>query len=333
VGGLDPELVEKAAPNAPVWKGTFTVKLADYELEVPWEIEVPEAVIKEKLVRVEGKHMAYEITERHHEMLGKNNERLIRWLDQAYEAMQDLTGYTPYGGKIITIIESPPHPWYAYAGNPIIMDTTYMDDFCKIINRHELPFGWVHELGHDFDICDYVHPDWYAMGLESQANLKVVYAFGHIPDQDWTADWGLNKGASYPAPDKGIMLPGAECMDHKFLFEGDKELADPELDWERTYCEHIFTQRIARVYGWDPVKKWYRTYKVLADKGLPMPETRLERVRLQAAIMCETTGADLVPVYQRWKVPVTQADIDAIKQKYPIEEAVKSIVLPKPEDH
>ena len=28
-------------------------------------------------------------------------KRLLRWLDQAYEAMHDLTGTTPYGGAVI----------------------------------------------------------------------------------------------------------------------------------------------------------------------------------------------------------------------------------------
>jgi hypothetical protein len=94
----------------------------------------------------------------------------------------------------------------------------------------------------------------------------------------------------------------------------------------------VFIQRLARVYGWDPVKKWYRTYKILADKGCPKPETDADRLRLMAAILCETVGADLVPLFQAWRAPVTREDIEALKKKYPIEEAVKSIVLPGAKD-
>ncbi|MBN1919584.1 MAG: hypothetical protein JW889_16940 [Verrucomicrobia bacterium] len=334
LGWLDPAVVDAAAPNAPVWMGTFTVQMADYRLEMPWRIEVPAAVIKEKLVRVEGKHMAYEITQTHHDALGKEgNERLIALLDHAYEAMQDLTGYIPYDGKIITIIESPPHPYYAYAGNPIIMDTTYMDAFVESIKRGDLPFGWIHELGHDFDICDYVHPDWYALGLESQANIKVVYAYNTISDPYWKAEWGLDKGAMYPAPAEGIMLDGGECMDKQFLYARDDDMANPDQRWEDSFCEHVFLQRLARIYGWDVVKKYYRTAEIISRKGQPWPELDpplIDRVRMFTAILCATTGVDLVPAVRRWRVPITHEEIKALQEQYGIVEAAASIVLPEP---
>ena len=329
IGWLDPAMIDQTKPAKPLWKGTFTVRMGGHEFDVPWQIEVPEAVMKEKLVRVEGKHVAYEVTEKHYKEMGKNNERLLRWLNEAYEAMADLMGYTPYDGAIITIKESPDHPWYAYAGNPIIMDTTRMTDFTGLINNGKMPFGWIHELAHDFDIADGLYADWYALfGVEAQANIKVVYAYEAIPEQDWKAEWDFDKNACYPAPRKGILLSGKECMDRRFLFERDQILADPKIPWKEGFCQHVFLQRLACVYGWDPVKKWYRTYKILDEKGLEPPKTDEEMVQLMAAILCETTGVDLVPVFQRWRAPVTREDVEAMKQKYPIVEAVKSIVLP-----
>jgi hypothetical protein len=329
-GWLDPDMLDKVAPNTPLLRGTIKLKTADLEFELPWEFEVPEAVLKEKLVRVEGKHMAYEITERHYNMLGEENaQRLLRWLDQAYEAMSELTGYTPYDGKIITIIESPPHPWYAYAGNPIIMDTTYMDKLIEDVNKGIMQFGWIHELGHDFDIAEGLYDDWYD-SLEAQANLKLVYAYEAMPDQDWKAPW--SSGIYTPLKDK-MLLDGKDCMDRQFLFNLDTYLADPTIPWERRFCQHTFMQRIARVYGWDPVKKWYRTYKILDDEGYEPPATREGKMQLIAAIMCEATGVDLVPLFQAWRAPVTKESIEAIKAKYPVEEAVKSIVLPEPENN
>ena len=331
-GWLDPDMLDKAGSQTPLLRGTIKFKTADLEFEMPWEFEVPEAVIKEKLVRVEGTHMAYEITETHYNTLGEENaERLLRWLDQSYEAMVELTGYTPYGGKIITIVESPDHPYYAYAGNPIIMDTTHMDKFVENINKRVFPFGWVHELGHDFDHAKDVYGKWYMWSYgasEAQANIKVVYVHEAIPDQDWKALWSQRPTAAYMAPVDDMPLDGKDCMDRQFIFNLDGYLADPTIPWTRRFCQHVFLQRIACVYGWDPVKKWYRTYKILADQGCERPETGEEKIRLMAAILCETTGVDLVPLFQLWRAPVTAEDIAAMKARYPIEEAVKSIVLP-----
>jgi hypothetical protein len=332
-GWLNPAVAEKAEPNAPIWTGTFTLRTADYEFEMPWRIEVPEAVLKEKLVRIQGKHMAYEVTESSLEKIG-DSDRLLRWLDQAYEAMQDLTGYSPYGGKVITIIESPEHPHWAYAGNPIIMNKKYMKQVIKDVNDRAMPFGWVHELGHDFDIApDLYGYDWYIWSggaCEAQANIKLVYAYEAIPDQDWKTPWPENKHAAYHTPVKDMMLDGRDCMDRRFLFAKDTYLADPTIPWDFGFCQHVFLQRLARVYGWDPVKKWYRTYKAFDEKGLEKPESPEEKVRLMAAILSETVGVDLVPLFQRWRAPVTNEDVEAMKAKYPIEETVKGIVLPVP---
>jgi len=331
-GWLDPDMLDQAGSQTPLLRGTIAFKTADLEFEVPWEFEVPEAVMKERLVRVEGKHMAYEITETHYNALGEEgSERLLRWLDEAYEAMVDLTGYTPYGGEVITIVESPPHPYYAYAGNPIIMNTMYMDDLVKHVNDKVMLFGWVHELGHDFDHADNLYGKWYMWSYgasEAQANIKVVYVHEAIADQDWKALWPKRPTAAYIAPVDDMPLDGKDCMDKQFIFNLDGYLADPTIPWNVRFCQHVFLQRIGCVYGWDPVKKWYRTYKIIADQGYERPETPEEKIRLMAAILCETTGVDLVPLFQLWRAPVTYETNAAMKAKYPIEEAVKSIVLP-----
>ena len=112
-----------------------------------------------------------------------NEEQMIRWLDQSYKAMWDLTGRQPYGGDMIIIQESPPHPWYAYAGNPIVMDTTYVDKLIEEVNAGGMPFGWIHEMGHDFDDGIGKWYIWNGDSCEWQANWKLNYAYETIPDQ------------------------------------------------------------------------------------------------------------------------------------------------------
>ena len=53
--------------------------------------------LSEALVATTGEHVSFEITQSHYDALGeKNAQRLLRWLDQSYEAMAELTGSVPW---------------------------------------------------------------------------------------------------------------------------------------------------------------------------------------------------------------------------------------------
>ncbi len=50
------------------------------------------------------------------------------------------------------------------------------------------------------------------------------------------------------------------------------------------------------------------------------------------SLSAEATGVDLIPVFQRWRAPMTKEDVDKMKAKYPIEETLKRIILSKQEN-
>ncbi|HOM70756.1 MAG TPA: M60 family metallopeptidase [Armatimonadota bacterium] len=319
VGYLPPDIVKKAKPGNPFIVGSFTAVIDGKTVELPYRVEVPEATLPEPTKLLKGKYIGLEIMQSRLAVF-KEQDRLVQCLDHCYEAMHELTGYSPYNGAFITIKEAPAHPWYAYAGNPIIMNTKHMENTLKEVDNGVLPFGWIHEVGHDFDD---VYGKWYMWdgpSCEWQANWKLTYAYETIPDRDYLAKWSKNKNAGYQPASKDVLVDAKQFIDSFFLFFGDPYLSDPTRKWDTMSSDeiHSFFLRLVRVYGWEPFKAWYRTYARFEKLGLKEPETPEGKIQLIAAILSEETGVDLVPVFQRWRMPVTEQDVQAMKAKYPI---------------
>jgi hypothetical protein len=155
--------------------------------------------------------------------------------------------------------------------------------------------------------------------ITSQMNAK---SYQHINKIKSIIKWTKNKDAGYQPASKDVMVDGRQFPDSYFLFFGDGYLADPTRTWRSMSGDefHSFLQRIVRVYGWEPFKAWYRTYSRFQKMGLKEPDTEQGKIQLMAAILSYEIGVDLVPTFQRWRLPVTQEDIDAMMKKYPIDQ-------------
>ena len=244
----------------------------------------------------------------------------MQWMDSAYESMQELTGYTPIDGKLVMIKEVPEHPWFAYvdgAGLPVYMNTKRLGGVLDAIDNQGIaPTGWVHEMGHFFDILGKWYY-WDSASVEWQANWKACYAY-EVISPFFKIPFGPNKSLAY-WPEHEVLLYGRQWTDSFFLFTGDTYLADPSRTWDTISSDelHSFFQRLVRVYGWEPFKRWYRTYDRFEKLDLKEPGTPEGTIQLIAAILSRETDSDLVPVFQRWRMPVTYEDIAAMNKKYP----------------
>jgi hypothetical protein len=320
-GTLPLDVVAKSKPSKPVIAGTFTVKIDGKESLLNWRIEIPQAFLPEKTVLYKGKHVGLELMPSHLKRFPVD-KKMVEVLDMVYEAMHDLTGYTPDGGKMLLIQESPAHPYWAYvegAGKPIIMSTLCVDEVLTQIHENKMPWGWSHEMGHYFDILGH----WYFWGpssVEWQANWKLSYAYETIPDRTYKADFNPDDGLAY-SPLHTRTMDAAKWIDAVFLFRGDPYLGDPTRKWDSMTSDefHSFFLRLVRIYGWEPFKRWYRTYDRFEKAGLKPPTTAEGTIQLIAAILSKETDTDLVPAFQRWRMPVTKADVEAMRKKYPID--------------
>jgi hypothetical protein len=197
----------------------------------------------------------------------------------------------------------------------MILNTDYVSETLKDFDDGFISFGWIHEMGHNFDVLG----DWYMWNgpaCEFQANFKLGYAFETIADQSFRIKWAYAPG--YPCPTKKEVMRGTDLIEKFFLSFGDQYLADPTRTWDTMSSDeiHTFFQRIQRIYGWEPFRQWYRTYRKLADRGMKAPEKAEDKINLVAAILSKNTKADLIPLFQRWRFPVTPEAVKAISDKY-----------------
>lgn len=315
VGVLPANVAALAKPGAAAIVGVFRVLEGGTERSLPFRIEVPEYVLPEKLKLVKGKTAGIQVMESRFKTF-KHLDRTLRWIDQAYAAMIDLTGEHPFDGKLMVFKEAPPHPWWAYAGQEMILNTNFVEATLKDFDDGIIAFGWVHEVGHNFDVLG----DWYIWdgpSAEFQANFKLAYALENMADQSYRINWKW-QAVEYPAPDKQVRLRGTELVEKFFLVFGDKYLGDNTRAWTTMASDdiHSFFQRLQRVYGWEPFRAWYRTYRQLAAKGVKAPGTPEEKVSLIAAILSKECKVDLVPAFQRWRFPVSKESVTAASAKY-----------------
>jgi len=313
---LPANIAKAAKPNAARIVGEISVAIDGQKTPYKFEVEVPEYVLPEPLKTVSGKYVALSVMESRYKTF-KHVERTMKWMDEAYGRMIDLTGETPFDGRKMTLKEAPPHPWWAYAGENMILNTDYVASALKQSDEGGIPFGWVHEVGHNFDTLG----DWYIWNgpaAEWQANFKLGYAMETHPDPTIRMFWE-HYPPGYPAPPGDHpLIAGQEYIERFFLPFGDVYLADPSRKWDSMTSDemHSFFQRIQRIYGWEVFRQWYRTYRKLQDAGMKPPTTPEEKVALIAAILERNAKADLVPVFQRWRFPVTRQTVDAAALKY-----------------
>jgi len=316
-GYLPPEIMAGTRPKPALMRGTFRVQQGGRTYDVPWELEIPEARLTGKYRTVTGRHTGLELLEdRFRAWRGQG--RALRWLDEAYRGMEELTGYRPWNGKRMILKEVPDNGVFAYSGDPIQLNTTAVPDSLKQIEQGIIPFGWIHEIGHNFD----VHGSWYIWNsptAEMQANFKLAYVLETMPSRDWEVAWGHFRNPNYPFPGPDARKKvGRDFVDALFTTNGDSYLADPTREWTSLSSDELqgFFQRIQRVYGWEPIKQWYRTYARLEATGLKPPATAEGKIRLAAAILNRTTGVDLVPVFRRWRMPVTAESVARTARTY-----------------
>ena len=312
---MPPNVADAAGNVDPVTKGYSVFVIGGTTTEVPFDVTIPVAKITDPMKAVKGKITGLNLREKNFEGI-KHTKRTLAFLDDAYEQMQDLTGFTPFDGKVIMLEESPDNASWAYAGNPIVLNEKFVREAITQMDQGTVCCGWVHEMGHDFDFGGWYI--WNSPAAEFQANFKLGYAVENLMTEDSpfkTLSW--QKEADGKRPE----TTGRDFVDGYFMASGDTYLASTERDWTAIKSDEIHSLflRIARRYGWDPIKKWYRSYDVLAQEGYPRPEAAEDKVKLMCALLSKHTGQDLQPMFELWKFPVTAEDVKAVNKKYKLD--------------
>ena len=320
----NPHVLEAAENKIGQIKGAIVYTVHDKEKSLDYVLDVPEATLAEPLKKVKGQYVTLNLMESRYDGID-NIDTIITGMDAVYQAMADLTGHRPYDAANVEYKECPRNFAWAYAGNPIVLNTSYVKESIDEYNSGLINFGWTHELGHDFD--DSIG-HWYIVTgewAEFQANIKLSYAWETVADG--TGDFLVRLWEQGGSRTKLPKVTGRQFNDSYFLTFGMGYLADSDRSWESLKSDelHSFHSLLVRRYGWDILKQTYRTYVAFNEKGLKPPKDKAEKVNLMCAVMSKAVGKDLSAVYQQWRMPVTAEGIKAAKEKYPVEEVTQAI--------
>lgn len=315
-GYLPQSVVGRAGKNTPVMRGILTLAIGNKEENIPIKLSVPAAYLPEKTQIIRKGNVGIELMKSRLKKF-KSHVKALNWLNESYQAMKELVGGVPYGGRMIIYKESPDNPYFAYAGREIILNTKFVGGSLREFDDGLLPFGWIHEMGHDFDDSIGQWYNWSGPAAEWQGNFKLCYVFEKIEDQSFKIKQTVAV-PDYPMQEKGRILAGGVFVDKSFLFFGDKYLSDNSRSWKTLASDEINSLflRIQHMYGWSVFKGWYRMYRKLNEQGFVAPESSEDKINLIVAILSKEAKVDLIPLFQTWRFPVSKEKVNAIKKMY-----------------
>ena len=244
--------------------------------------------------RIQGRHVALDVYTQDFTFTAP--PRYVQYLDEVYEAMQDLVAGVPFDGSTVTVQSDASMNYALLSGNPIrIGPGRYWAD---IVNRNGIDFGVPHELGHDFDI--WPHPTQLYMGqmtfdgAEHWANSKVLYAYDILGGRYPSLTVDLF-GQTVPISQAGRRFVDAQAQ--PWLNAGRTDYQNMGND-VYTGLNYLLRQRI----GWGPFKNTFREY--VASSSATIPATDVDKVQLWASTLSRYAGEDLIPTFQSWGFPV-----------------------------
>ena len=312
--GMLPEAVADAAKDRAEMRGTVTLRTATGLRELPYRLEIPTAKLLEPAVRRTGRRVAFELGKSRWAVFPSATKTLAI-MDLAYDRMTDLTGGTPYDGRTVVFAESPPHFAWAYAGERVILNETFVGSTVKKWNVGLVSFGWVHELGHDFDTAG----DWYlwnGAASEAHANLKAAYVFEKMPDL--RIEWHLGSPTYAPKGSEVVVRRASEWTRAFLGTFGDGYLGDSSKGWDDMSSDDVCSLflRIRDVHGWEPLRHLYRSAERLRKAGVPPPATPEAKVAFVCAALSAKAGVDLTPAFRLWRAPIVRDDVESARTKY-----------------
>jgi hypothetical protein len=266
---------------------------------------------------VEGKHLTMTFRPEDWAAL-KDQKSFIEFHDEVYSTMVELTGFRP------------PMPirghhalgaWGTASGDGVRVDWTQLAAVMEGFNRNVVAFGMIHEMGHIFDFPFFSR--WYVThgtAIETFANIKLAYAVERL----------LTDSTPYRINFRGESdQKGAEFVDHFYIPFGVEYLKS-ETPWETISVDalHAFHHQFVRTYGWDLYKKMFRTFVLMeAKEDGKAPPNPVDPVRIHVvcAVLSKLSGDDLVPIFQKWRAPVTAQDVADVSKTYKLDEVCEKV--------
>lgn len=124
IAWMPPKTEKPATGSIPVLKGEAVVFAGDEKLVLPYSVKIPVAQLPSPPVSKKGKYIKLILQEQTWKEV-KEPDKVVDYVDKAYETMLELTDNRPFNGDLMALKECPRNPYFAYAGNPVILNRTF----------------------------------------------------------------------------------------------------------------------------------------------------------------------------------------------------------------
>ena len=271
----------------------------------------------ERNEELKGKHVSVNFRKDDWKLL-EGRKDFIPFLDSTYLTMAELTCHRP---TMILRGYKDLGAWGTAGLDGVNIDWNFVPGLLTDFTKGKIEFGVLHEMGHVFDARN--HGRWYitpSAGGETFANIKLSYAVERLLTDDtlYRIEFG-----------PGGLQTGRAFNDNFYLTKGAEYLAGTQ-PWTRMDVDalHAFHLHFVRLYGWDVYKKWFRAYQIIEeDPDGRAPESTEDPARIQmvCALLSAFSGENLVPEFQRWRMPVTDEDVATLTKKHKLASVVKRV--------
>ncbi|MFK7910930.1 MAG: M60 family metallopeptidase, partial [Akkermansiaceae bacterium] len=237
--------------------------------------------------------------------------RMADW-DAAMDAMNDLMGFPRDRGKetmylqvdmiLRSTVNAPGYPAVNVTYNP---DTSYNGNVNHyLVQGPRLGVAWeFHEQGHAYSIPKFEGE------RESTANLLDVAVsnrmFGFNLDYSFAASLNFQDN-----PHRTLNNTAVAWMTSFNFSPREAEMQEHEKQYQlKGHAKYV---DIVRLFGWESLERYWRSYNLDEENGDPLPATDDAKI----IRLCEQVGEDLRPLLHFWGIfpddPVAmQAAIDA----------------------
>lgn len=262
---------------------------------------------------IRGKHVAVTLPRSYWRMTTSSNE-FVAFLDAGFDKETELMvskGDITYTGDALKC-------WGLGGGGTVRIDWPAFAEVLGAFSRSNIVFGVLHEMGHCVD--EPGRQRWWKFPEscgECFANIPLSYAFDYL----------LTTNSGYRV-DIGGQKTGREFNNTYYLPQADGYL-NSTADWPKIGVDqlHAFHLGLARKYGWDVYKKWFRACLTLEGQGMGPPGgyDHPDRPVVACALMSAFAGADLVPDFQKWRFPVDAEKVAAAMKTYRLEGVISAV--------
>ncbi|MBW2454462.1 MAG: hypothetical protein JRI68_08125 [Deltaproteobacteria bacterium] len=204
--------------------------------------------------------------------------------DAWYASHRDLAGGVPYKGQAIRFVPSPGIGDYGasmFAGNPIRVDPGIGAKFLLVQDPRLEAWGYVHELGHDFN------------------NINGGrYMIGPGPGEAWANVFSLYTLRRFGHPDG----QRPHCKEAREYLDEGKPYAELRHDAWISLC---LLMELQQRHGWGMYERFFHTYNRLDQTTVPGDDSDdMTRWTWLRDALSQAAGADVTPVLRKYRVPL-----------------------------